>query len=273
MSFAVLISNYNHAVFLDETFASLLATSEVDKVFIIDDGSQDNSIEIIRNWVGLFEKFVFLDSKVGNIGYSNQINQHFNELNNYDFGMFLDSDDKLIPHSLSFAIRSLEKEKWDALFAATELIDEVGDSTGLIDGMYAPLFSYPEEFNLCCLNPSSLKSCNPFFNTLLTQNWVRSSSNILFKVSALSSFIPMPAVSHNPDWYIALALSMGKSVGYTGLPISQHRIHSGNFTSNNIRDSRHDSIRIFESLQKFRSFKENLVSHGQLALSLNPYLR
>lgn len=273
MTFAVLISNYNHGNFLSDTFSSLLATSEIDKVYITDDGSHDDSVKIIRQWSDTFEKFIFLDSELGNLGYSERINLYFHYLRRFDFGMLLDSDDRLIPHGITFALRRMQKDRLNALFGATELINEFGTPTGLIDGINTPQIPYPSVIASCCLNQDLISGCNGFLNTLLTQNWVRSSSNILFKVSALDGYIPIPSVKSNPDWYAAIGLSVGGSVGYTAIPFSQHRIHSNNVTSKRIQDSRSDSIRIFEELQKKAQFRKSINSHSQVALQFNPYLK
>jgi cellulose synthase/poly-beta-1,6-N-acetylglucosamine synthase-like glycosyltransferase len=55
VSFSVLIPNYNHAAYLPECLDSVVSQScQPDAIYVIDDASTDNSVEVIRSYVQRF---------------------------------------------------------------------------------------------------------------------------------------------------------------------------------------------------------------------------
>lgn len=269
MSLAVFICNYNHGTFIRETIMSALRSELVDVVYFTDDGSIDNSVQIAEELSQNFKKLQILSDEFGNLGYAERVNHYADKLRDFDRILLLDSDDRINPGGLRLALRRMEKDRLQVLFGATSLINEAGRPTGLIDGINTPAFSYPEEISDCHVKKCGLKDCDPFVTTLLNQNWVRTTSNILFSRSTLDSVFPIPSVRTNPDWHIALSLATTQKSSYTSIPFSEHRIHGNKVTSLSINDSKSDSKRIFEELIQNSLSKH---PHAQIALDTNLYL-
>lgn len=269
MTLAVFICNYNHGAFIRETILSALRSELVDIVYFTDDGSIDDSTQIAKGLSQNFKKLQILSDEFGNLGYSERVNQYADKLRDFDRILLLDSDDRINPGGLRLALRRMEKDPLQVLFGATSLINEAGSPTGLIDGINTPAFSYPEEISDCYSKKCNLQDCDPIVTTLLNQNWVRTTSNILFSRSSLDSVFPIPCVRSNPDWHIALSLATTQNCSYTSIPFSEHRIHRGKVTSSSINDSKSDSKRIFEGLVQNSLSKH---PHAQIALNANRYI-
>lgn len=105
---SVIVTNYNNATYIEECLTSLKAQTFKDfEAIIVDDGSTDNSIEIINNIAAADSRLkLFKSQHVGfplakNIGLDNATG---------DYIIFLDADDSAYPYWLQMlyeiAIRS-----------------------------------------------------------------------------------------------------------------------------------------------------------------------
>jgi glycosyltransferase involved in cell wall biosynthesis len=125
---SVLIPSYNHSKYVIETLNSVLIDSYPNKeIIIIDDGSKDNSVDIIQKWVdenSIKIKVHFLHRN--NKGLCNTLNELI-ELSNGKYLQLLASDDKLISGKLFKRVEILEaneSEKKFCLVADAEVIDK-----------------------------------------------------------------------------------------------------------------------------------------------------
>ncbi len=269
MTLAIFICNYNHSDFIRETILSAIRCEQVDTIFFTDDGSTDDSMMKVKELSKQYKKIRILEDDFGNIGYSERVSRYADELRDFDFILLLDSDDRIIPGGLQLALRRMDKDHCQVVFGATALIDEAGRPSGIIDGINAPSIPYPEEINKCCIKFRAGQVCNHISTTLLNQNWVRTTSNILFSRSSLNYIFPIPQVRANPDWYIALSLSHSQKCFYSKIPFAEHRIHKTNVTSSRIEDSRDESKIIFSNILKSHPTQTELA---QIAIATNPYL-
>jgi glycosyltransferase involved in cell wall biosynthesis len=268
----VFICNYNHEKFLFESITSALRAPEVDQIIILDDGSTDNSLNLIHDLCTSHDNIEFLPDDLGNVGYAERLNRSVTYLSQFQYVLLLDSDDRVIPSGLSLALESLKREKIGAIFSATALIDEDSKSTGLIDGIFTPFFDYPPEIQECCLSNVNPSRCDDIVNTLLHQNWVRSSSNILFSIQALKEVLPLPRLRTSPDWFLALNTAIRIKTKYTRIPFAEHRVHSQNVTTSNLKDSFADVKVIFEFITSGLLSEKCKSRHAQIAIENNPYL-
>lgn len=128
MNISVIIPVYNAERFLEKAVDSALQFSEVKEVFLIEDQSPDNSLEICKK---LTEK----DSRVklfqhpdkGNHGAGASRNLGL-EKANQDFIAFLDSDDYYLPNRFDAIKEIFKDEKIEGVFGAlgTEFLSEKG---------------------------------------------------------------------------------------------------------------------------------------------------
>ncbi len=142
----VLVPSYNHAPFVERALRSIFAqTRPPEKLIVIDDGSKDESAEIIRR-VLLECPFPSKLIARANRGLSVTLNEGFAETSGEYFA-YLGSDDVWLPTFLEKRIELLEKRPNAVLaFGHAFLIDEMDfifDSTAewndFLDGDMLPL--------------------------------------------------------------------------------------------------------------------------------------
>lgn len=90
---SVIVPNYNSEAFLDECIKSILCQSYRNfELLIVDDGSTDNSLEILRRWESKDDRINLIVQK--NSGASSARNHGIN-LAKGEWIVFVDSDDKV----------------------------------------------------------------------------------------------------------------------------------------------------------------------------------
>ncbi|MEO6302540.1 MAG: glycosyltransferase family 2 protein [Bacteroidia bacterium] len=121
MLFSIIIPTYNRAVLLQETINSVISQSFQDyEIIIVDDGSTDNTVEIIKpllsNKLKYFYKANEERSIARNFGADNAIGKYL---------IFLDSDDKMKEDHLSsiydFICKQTEEPKF--IFAGYTILN------------------------------------------------------------------------------------------------------------------------------------------------------
>jgi alpha-1,3-rhamnosyltransferase len=121
---SVLVPSYNHAPFVERTLRSIFSqTLKPKKLLIIDDGSNDDSVEIIRRVLPecpFPAEFVFRENR----GLCATLNEGFNKTDG-EFFAYLGSDDVWLPTFLEQQIALLSKRPNAALaFSHAYLINE-----------------------------------------------------------------------------------------------------------------------------------------------------
>lgn len=146
---SVLIPSYNHSHFVIEAIASARHISVPDKhIYIIDDASSDNSVELIENYLRLSgsEKITFI-KKSSNKGVIDSV-LTFLSLCKTEFIYFMASDDIVIGKGIEELVRRLQSQP--------QLQFLIGGGTNVFpDGRRTPIYSnlHDKFFNL---NPEDL---------------------------------------------------------------------------------------------------------------------
>lgn len=110
---SIIIDNYNYGDFIKDAIESALnQTYQNVEVIVVDDGSTDNSREIISKYLKVGRiKAIFK----GNGGQASAMNAGF-QICNGDLVMFLDSDDVLKPNAIETAVKvwrpGVSKVQW-----------------------------------------------------------------------------------------------------------------------------------------------------------------
>ena len=197
---SILLAVYNGEKYLKEQIESILSQTYKDiKIIIRDDGSSDESKNIINNYCNLYPDKIFSIS--GNPTGSAKLN--FAELlKNCDseYIMFCDQDDVWLPSKIELtlnAMKSSENEGNTPVLVHTDL--QVADENL---GIVSPSFF---EFNC-------LKQDNMTLPRLLVQNYVTGCTIMINRaLKQKCGDIPPECLMH--DWWLALvALMFGKLV-------------------------------------------------------------
>lgn len=132
-SIAVLISTYNGEKYIKEQLKSLYKQKgDFDiYIYIRDDGSSDNTVNIIEEYGVLFDHFKFLKDRQHNLGPARSFLLLLKQTSKHDFYFFCDQDDVWCDYKIQRAISKLQKiEKKECLkpklyFSNATIVDKV----------------------------------------------------------------------------------------------------------------------------------------------------
>jgi glycosyltransferase involved in cell wall biosynthesis len=207
---SIIINNYNYAKFLSEAIDSALdQTYHSYEVIVVDDGSTDDSREIIES----YKKKVISILKP-NGGQASAFNAGF-AASKGDIICFLDSDDKFLPEKIEKIVEIFEKYKdVDWCFHLLSLVDI--NRGVFIDSHYDAVS------NVWDFRSEAHKGKLPYLPF--------ATSSLCFKRSLLQKILPMPestnvTLSDNYLKFISLALSKGY---FLSEKLTIQKIHNSN---------------------------------------------
>jgi glycosyltransferase involved in cell wall biosynthesis len=123
---SVIMPSYNHARYIGEAIESVLAQTMGDlELIVVDDGSSDNSREIIAGYKARDPRVVFLPFEQNRGAYT-AINDAM-KLAQGEYVAHLNSDDRFLPDKLAVQLAFMEANPQVGIcFSAIEAIDEHG---------------------------------------------------------------------------------------------------------------------------------------------------
>lgn len=118
---AILLSTYNGEKYLETQLKSLLAQTIASQTTIIirDDGSSDNTIEILKKYQ---EKGNIICHKESNVGVVRSFFTLLRSAPTTEYYAFCDQDDYWMPQKMEKAIEALEKIEEPALYCSRKII-------------------------------------------------------------------------------------------------------------------------------------------------------
>lgn len=123
---AVLLSTYNGHKYLSELIKSIQNQTYTDwKLYIRDDGSRDDTLEIIKAFMKEDNRIIYLnDEKKGNL---KPMKSFFRllELVNADYYFFCDQDDVWLPDKISNMLKEIKKDnsRPELLYCGLKVVD------------------------------------------------------------------------------------------------------------------------------------------------------
>ncbi|MCW5959741.1 MAG: glycosyltransferase [Pyrinomonadaceae bacterium] len=204
---SVIIPNYNYGRFLGDAIQSVLdQTLQPIEIIIVDDGSTDNSVEIVKSFG---TKVKLIQQKNGGVGKARNTGARFSTGN---LLAFLDADDIWFPHKL---------EKQVELFQAQPELDYVScgmrefDLEGKAIREYIP----------------ATKQWQTEGILLFTESIVASGSAIIVKRKAfekIGGFDDQRDLHPSEDWDFARRISEVCAIGAVADILVNYRIHGNN---------------------------------------------
>ena len=208
---SVIMPSYNHEKFISTAIRSVLNQSFSDfELIIIDDASQDNSKEIIKN-------FKEKDNRIRTIfhnknkGIARTLNEGIDKAKG-KFVAFLASDDVWTSNKLEYQLKILNNDENLIVWSEGLIIDEEGAPTG-------------ELFTQKYRNPK--RRSGNIFEELLKGNFIFGSSFIAKKEN-LKNFKFNERFKYLNDWQYYVDLSRKYKYYYIPKPLAMYRIHGGN---------------------------------------------
>lgn len=207
MRISIVITNHNFGRYIAEAIQSALNVSWPDKEIIVcDDGSTDNSREVIEGFGGAV-KTVYK----ANGGQPSAANLAF-PLITGEIIFFLDSDDILLP-----SVAEVVVEAWDADTTKVQFPLIVIDHTGADTGRLWPNFSHN-------LRPELIRA-----ELIRTARYPTScTSGNAFSMQFLKELFPVPEDLVGLDSYLCMTAPFYGDVKTITRPLGKFRIHGAN---------------------------------------------
>ena len=212
---AVLMSIYNGEKYIKEQLDSIFAQKNVNfTLFIRDDGSIDNTLNIINEYRKKYSNIVLIESEE-NLGPA----MSFMKLlefayfyNNYDYYSFSDQDDIWLEEKLAKAIEKIKNYDEPTLYCSNQIIFQKNKELSL-------RFSEIPDFSLIKrLHTNDISGCTCVFNRMLAKNLVE---------SGIPSREILDFRLHD-SWIVLFSLVSGQ-LFYDRNSYIKYRIHDNNF--------------------------------------------
>lgn len=248
----VLLATYNGSEVLQEQVNSLLDQSLDIDILIRDDGSKDDSLNIIKRYESENENIKFLKDNQS----SNSAKENFSilleyalSLEKYEYFMFCDQDDIWKRNKVLKTLTKLKEQETleqDIPILVHTNLEVVDENLNLLSRSY---------WNYQKIDPSK-----DGLNTLLVQNIITGNTMMLNKKCAkLSSKIPKDVIMH--DWWIGMVTSSFGKIIYLKEPTILYRQHSANDTG----ASKFGFMSIVKKLLKFTNINtQKYLLQGKL---------
>ena len=126
MRLSIIIPVYNVAEYIEKCVYSLLQQdipTEEFEIIIINDGSPDNSREVVMNLMKTVNNIVFIDQE--NRGVSMARNAGIAKAKG-EFILPVDPDDYILPNTLKINLEHAEKNNLDVLYLSFEILNAAG---------------------------------------------------------------------------------------------------------------------------------------------------
>jgi len=215
---AVVIPLYNHAAYIGDAIRSVLAqTRKVDKIVIVDDGSTDDSVEIVR---------AFAESRIElytqpNSGAHVPLNRGIENAAGCDYVAILNSDDVFARERVSRCAAFLDE---------TPSIDVVATRLKLIDGTGNELASSEPSAKWFAAAWSVRGSQLDLIEQLGVANFIGSTSNLSGRRTYFLEH-PFRAYRYAHDYFFLLDCALHDRLAVLDDDLLSYRVHSTNTIS------------------------------------------
>lgn len=222
--FSVVIPVYNHAAYLDAGVTSALRSPLVDQVLLVDDGSLDGSATVIRQLAMNHPDRVrdLTTPQDGNRGAHERLNQLVRAART-EWIAVLNSDDVFAAGRFELLRDRLRCS--DANFACGQLliVDGTGGVVGTKRGVEQPEFPFPSGLGI-----ESLTRANRLTPLLANQNFIATTSNMVFTRTLFEATGGFKAYRYVHDWDFALRASVVGRCLYLTQFLTLYRNHGHN---------------------------------------------
>ena len=232
ISLAVVITSYNYEKYIANTIDSVLnQRNDRVELIVVDDGSRDNSWEIIKSYN--LEKAFLLENR----GQAKAC-LYAIEKSKASFFLFLDSDDALMPGSLSEILNRLDSKVAKLQFSLTPI-----DATGAVIGPPTPtLANYRRRQELINeIISTGTYTSSPTSGNVFCRELCKIAEEVDYEISI--------------DGVTLIAAPLYGDVVSISKPLGYYRIHgqnnSGHGTKLNIRSIENDIKRFKDRLNHF----------------------
>ncbi len=245
---SIIIPSYNRASLITETLDSIYQqTYQSLELIIIDDGSLDNTKEIVHEWISKyssrFENAVF-HSFLHNKGKPEAVNFGF-DMAKGDFVMVFDSDDLLLHGAITVEIGHL---------MAHPMIDCLCAGAYLMNG------NVPSKIQFHPLrDQGNIENVKTHYGDLFLKGNPIISSTVVMKKSVVKGtgyLNPSLRISH--DWDYWIRISQKFTIGFLNIPVMYYRTSADGSISQN-------KLNLFSDVLKIISLYKDNYSRSEIS--------
>ena len=224
MKVSVIIPTYNCAQYITEAVESVLNQTYKDfEIIVVDDGSTDNTKEVIKPYLNKI-KYIYQQ----NSGPSAARNRGIKEAKG-EYIAFLDADDIWLAQKLELQIKFMEKEKEVGLiFSDMILFNE----KGIIKNSFLKEKLFFNKLSIKPLSSTEKVIYDNVFNALLQENFIPTNTVIVKKecFNKVGFFDKTLFSVEDRDMWLRIGLFY--DIGFINFPLVLTRFHETNISAN-----------------------------------------
>ncbi len=244
----ILLSTYNGEKYIKQQIDSIVEQTYTHwNLFIRDDGSADNTLNIIKAYNLKDKRITIVSDEKGNVGAAQSFSILLSQVKNYAYVMFADQDDVWIPGKIQITLQALlnAEEQFSSL---TPLL--IHTNFIYVSEVLQPIKSKR--------NYSATKIKNLNFNHLLAQNPAYGCTMMLN--NALLQLVKnIPSAAENHDYWVAVVASAFGKIIYLENKTVLYRQHTHNISGNHDNNSLKKRFqRIFLQRKNFKDVQSKI---------------
>jgi len=241
---SIIVPCYNQAQFLDEALQSVLKQSFSNwECIIINDGSPDNTDEVVKKWIDIDSRFIYLSKEKG--GVESERNVGIAKARGVYIAC-LDADDLWIPEKLEIQLQEIKEKNVDLVFSDSYIFndDNVCDRSTKMNTL------------------NQIFKGNEALSSFLERNRIPTLTVLAKKdkIHSVNGFIEKKEIPIAEDYHLWLKMLIDNSVFYGSDKIlASYRIHSTSSTSQDKLASRQIPEVFFDLTQNNPGVKQLIL--------------
>ena len=212
---AVVIPSYNHAAYIVSALESVVAqTLAPERIVVVDDGSSDNSLELLRAFAAAHPQLVLIPQP--NAGAHNALNRAIAEAGEVDYIAILNSDDLFEPARLEKCVAFLQAHpECEVVCTGVQMIDSAG--------MVLP----PDHPKARRLRTVWADPARDPAEWLGVSNFAKTTSNFVIRAGYARAH-PLRDYRYVHDYFFAVSAAVEGQFGVIPEPLLRYRTHTTN---------------------------------------------
>ncbi|WP_340679192.1 glycosyltransferase [Paraglaciecola sp.] len=237
---SVIIPCFNSEKYIEETLNSVLnQTFPIFEIIVIDDGSTDNSVNILKT----FSTKIILITQA-NSGVSTARNNGIKHATG-EWIAFVDSDDIWKPNKLEQQLSSISSQHWSHTNSLYFGQNQDGKTTR---------------------NDLTTLHCGMVFEPLLIENFITTSTVIIKRETLIKYGCFDEELYAMEDWFLWLKIAKTEPLHYCPGVLTEYRVHLGS-ASRNVRDIIHHHMSVIEKIYSIDLSDKNLQKTKSSSIS------
>lgn len=219
---SIIMTSYNYADYIKEAIESVIAQTYTNwELIIVDDGSTDNSVDVINGYIKLDSRIkLFQHEGACNKGLADSLKLGVEKAQN-DWITFLESDDKFAQNALEEKIKAIqENPEIELIFSDLEMFQD--------EEKIAEFQNYFRDVETMFFKKDSSKFIQDFKKLIPKLNIIPTFSVVMLKKELLKNCDFYPPCKASVDYYLWAQLCNAK-IYYLNKKLTYWRIHSGSY--------------------------------------------